>query len=89
MQDDAIGRQSHRTAIEQSEGLDAIVELEGQLGFDAAQEQVGLYLSDRDFRPLADMLAERLEGTKSGGSVGGVLVLILLVVLIVYLVKNT
>jgi len=35
------------------------------------------------------MLAERLETTKSGQGVAGVLILILLVVLIVYLVQNT
>jgi hypothetical protein len=47
-------------AIEQSEGLEAVVQLERDLGFEAAQEQVGVYLSDRDFRRLSDMLAERL-----------------------------
>jgi len=34
------------------------------------------------------MLAQRLETTKSGGSVEGVLILILLIVLIVYLVRE-
>lgn len=48
--------------IEASEGLDAVVELEKQRGFDAAQDQVTTYLSDRDWRPLADVLAERLDG---------------------------
>jgi len=48
-------------AINRTEGLDAIVELEKQGGFAAAQEQVGLYLSDPDFSPLADMLAALLS----------------------------
>lgn len=46
-------------AIEETEGLDAVVELERERGYLAAQEQVTTYLSDRDWRPLADLLAER------------------------------
>lgn len=49
-------------AIETTEGLDAIVELEKQRGFEAAQDQITTYLSDRDWRPLPDLLAERLQG---------------------------
>lgn len=49
-------------AIEMTEGLDAVVELERQQGFEAAQDQVTSYLSDRDWRPLPDLLAERLQG---------------------------
>ena len=41
-------------AIEETEGLDAVVELERERGYLAAQEQVTTYLSDRDWRPLAD-----------------------------------
>jgi Domain of unknown function (DUF1788) len=48
-------------AIAATEGLDAVVELERQRGFDAAQEQVTTYLSDRDWCPLPDLLAKRLE----------------------------
>jgi len=48
-------------AIDETEGMDAIVQLESQRGFDAAQEQVTTYLSDRDWRPLPDLLAERLK----------------------------
>ncbi len=48
-------------AIEKTEGLDAIVELERQRGFDAAQMQITTYLSDYDWRPLPDLLAERLR----------------------------
>lgn len=47
--------------IEATEGLDAVVELEKQRGFDAAQDQVTTYLSDPDWCPLADVLAERLS----------------------------
>jgi hypothetical protein len=49
-------------AIGTTEGLDAVVELERQQGFEVAQEQVTTYLSDRDWRPLPDLLAERLQG---------------------------
>ena len=52
-------------AIAATEGLDAVVELERQRGFDAAQEQVTTYLSDRDWCPLPDLLAKRLEGLDS------------------------
>ncbi len=48
-------------AIEETEGLDAIAELERERGYLAAQDQVTTYLSDRDFRPLAQLLAERLN----------------------------
>lgn len=47
-------------AIEETEGLEAIVELEREWGYLAAQEQVTTYLSDRDWRPLADLVAEHL-----------------------------
>ncbi len=48
-------------AIEDCEGLDAVVELEKHRGFEVAQQQVTSYLSDPDWRPLPDLLAERLE----------------------------
>lgn len=48
-------------AIEESEGIDAVVELENDRGYLAAQEQITTYLSDRDWRPLADLLTERLQ----------------------------
>jgi Domain of unknown function (DUF1788) len=47
-------------AIEETEGLEAVVGLERDRGYLAAQEQVTTYLSDRDWRPLADLVAERL-----------------------------
>jgi len=48
-------------AIDRTEGLEAIVELERERGFDAAQEQVTTYLSDEDWMPLPRMLTERLK----------------------------
>jgi hypothetical protein len=47
-------------AIDDTEGLAAVVELEQERGYLAAQEQVTTYLSDRDWRPLAHLLAEQL-----------------------------
>ncbi len=46
--------------IQESEGVDALVELERERGFEEAQEQVTTYLTDPDFRPLPDLLLERL-----------------------------
>lgn len=48
-------------AIAATEGVDAIVALERQRGFEAAQMQITTYLSDQDWRPLPDLLAERLR----------------------------
>lgn len=48
-------------AIDKSEGLNEIVDLEKAMGFEKAQEQVTIYLSDSDYRPLREMLAERLK----------------------------
>jgi hypothetical protein len=48
-------------AIEGSESLDEIIDLEKAMGFEKAQEQVTTYLSDSDYRPLRDLLANRLK----------------------------
>jgi hypothetical protein len=48
-------------AIANSEGLDAILELERERGFEAAQEQVNIYLSDSDWSYLPQMLEDRLR----------------------------
>ena len=48
-------------AIEKSEGLEAVVELERGRGYLEAQEQVTTYLSDRDWCPWAKLMVERLE----------------------------
>jgi hypothetical protein len=44
-------------AIEDSEGIDAVIACEHESGFSAAQALVTTYLSDPDWSPLADMLA--------------------------------
>jgi hypothetical protein len=56
-------------AIEKSEGLEAVVQLERDRGYMEAQEQITTYLSDRDWCPLADLLAERLEKHDPGKSI--------------------
>ncbi len=48
-------------SIDESEGLEAVLELEQQSNFDTAQLQIQDYLSDPDWRPLPDLLAEQLE----------------------------
>ena len=48
-------------AIDETEGMDVVVGMERDEGFLRAQQQVTTYLSDRDFRPLAKMLADRLS----------------------------
>jgi len=47
-------------SIDESEGIEAIVALERQTGFEMTQSQVQDYLSDPDWRPLPDLLADRL-----------------------------
>lgn len=49
-------------ALAETEGVDTIIEMEREWGFTAAQEQVTTYLSDPDWRPLPDILSERLAG---------------------------
>jgi hypothetical protein len=44
-------------AIDESEGIEAVVELERRDGFEGAQLQIQDYLSDPDWRPLPDLLA--------------------------------
>lgn len=50
-------------AIEETEGLEAVVGLERERGYLAAQEQVTTYLSDQDWRPLADLVRSGLQRT--------------------------
>jgi len=52
-------------AIDDSEGIQAILDLERDRGFIAAQEQVTTYLSDRDWCPLEGLLTARLKGLDS------------------------
>lgn len=48
-------------AVEETEGIEAVVGLEKDRGFLAAQEQLTTYLSDRDWRPLAGLLTQRVH----------------------------
>jgi hypothetical protein len=49
-------------SIDESEGMQALTDVEARQGFDAAQKQAYDYLSDRDWRPLPDLLQEKLQG---------------------------
>lgn len=49
------------SAIRDTEGIEAVVDLEKNRGFLAAQEQLTTYLSDRDWRPLSGLLTQRLQ----------------------------
>ena len=74
---EAVGKEVHIIpmaeflwkAIDETEGMDAVVTLERQRGYLAAQEQVTTYLSDRDWRPLATLLAERLADYDPANSI--------------------
>ena len=48
-------------AVDETEGVEIVAELEQQSGFEAAQRQVQDYLADPDWRPLPDLLGERLD----------------------------
>lgn len=48
-------------SIEESEGIAEVAALEQSDGFEAAQYQVQEYLSDPDWRPLADLLDAQLQ----------------------------
>lgn len=48
-------------AVDESEGIEAVVSLERQSGFENAQLQIQDYLSDPDWRPLPKLLADRLN----------------------------
>lgn len=47
-------------AIDETEGMEAVVGMERDEGYLRAQQQVTTYLADKDFRPLSKMLADRL-----------------------------
>jgi hypothetical protein len=48
-------------SIKDSEGIEAIIEMEKDHGFEAAEKQVNRYLSDHDFRSLCDLLLDRVR----------------------------
>ena len=47
-------------AIQKSEGIDAILELEKSKGYLVAQRQITTYLSDKDWQPLSNLLSKNL-----------------------------
>jgi len=47
-------------AVDQSEGMQALSQKEREEGFESAQVQAYDYLSDKDWCPLPDLLADRL-----------------------------
>lgn len=49
-------------AIDTTEGLDAVVRVERDRGFERAQDVVTTYLSDPDWSPLPSMVAQQLQG---------------------------
>jgi hypothetical protein len=48
-------------AVDDTEGIEVVAALEKRSGFESAQLQVQDYLSDPDWRPLPDLLGERLD----------------------------
>ncbi len=48
-------------AIEENDDIDSLAEEEKEFGFDRAQQTVHKYLTDEDFTPLPDLLAEKLS----------------------------
>lgn len=48
-------------SIKESEGIQTIVDMEKEKGFEAAQRQVGDYLSDRDWCPLPNLLKDAMQ----------------------------
>jgi hypothetical protein len=48
-------------SIENCEGLDAVVQLERERGFESAQEQVTTYLSDKEWLPLPETLEKQMK----------------------------
>lgn len=57
-------------AVDDSEGMEVVVALERRSGFEAAQQQIQDYMSDPDWRPLPDLLAERLNQFDPGRHIG-------------------
>lgn len=56
-------------SIEESEGLDALVELEQTMGFAEAQRQVQAYLADPAWRSLPDLMEEEIRGLDDDRSI--------------------
>jgi hypothetical protein len=56
-------------SIRESEGVDAVVELERNHGFNAAEKQVNRYLSDGDFKSLCKLVLEQAASVSSDTAV--------------------
>ena len=56
-------------AIDETEGMEELVELERSQGYKMAQRQVTTYLTNPIWRPLATMITERLSKLDPGRSV--------------------
>lgn len=48
-------------SVDETEGMEAVIDLEQNADFPTAQSQIYEYLSDPDWRPLPDLLEERLS----------------------------
>ena len=48
-------------AIRETEGLESVITVEKQFGFEQAQEMVHRILSDEDFMPLPELLMEKIK----------------------------
>lgn len=49
-------------AIEEAEGIERLAAYEREAGFEKAQSQAAVYLSDADFTPLPSLVTSELEG---------------------------
>jgi hypothetical protein len=49
-------------ALEASEGVETLARMERERGFERAQQQATVYLTDPDWSPLPDLLERRLAG---------------------------
>jgi Domain of unknown function (DUF1788) len=56
-------------SIQESEGLEAVVQLEKERGFAVAEQQVNTYLSDSDWRPLVGLLADEAANLDPAGDI--------------------
>lgn len=51
-------------SIEESEGVETLIQYEKEYGFIAAENQIRVYLSDPDWRPLPQLLKEEIDNFK-------------------------
>jgi len=49
-------------AIERSEGLETVIELEKEMGFEEATKQIASYLTNKNWQPLPRLLQEKIKG---------------------------